>query len=180
MHRRGSRPGVREPLGGTPFFVSSSSPTPPPRERADWYEKTSAASVGIEMAVAICIGAFGGKYVQDHWTHWKPWTMLIGLLIGIGAAALAILRVVNEHTAAMKHKAEALAKLASEENSEPSAPTSPPDSSTPHTRRGSETDAPPVRARVQIRTSTLDPAPTATPREDGEVYPPDSSKGVSD
>lgn len=132
------------------------------------------------MAVAICIGALGGKYVQDHWTHWKPWTMLIGLLIGIGAAALAILRVVNEHMAAMKHKAEALAKLTDEEDADQRTPTSPASSSTPRTQRAPQADAPPARAPVQIRTSTLDPAPTTTPSVDGETCPPDPSNGVRD
>ncbi len=105
------------------------------------------------MAVAICIGAFGGKYVQDHWTHWKPWTMLIGLMIGIGAAALAILRVVNEHAAAMEHKAEAQRQ----------ARVTPADEVVAHR---AEPDAAPPPAKVEIRTSTLDPSPTSTPASD--------------
>lgn len=72
-----------------------------PRQRADWYKQTSAASVGIEMAVAICGCALGGMYLERHYTHWAPWTTLIGLFIGIGAAALAIARLVREHETEM-------------------------------------------------------------------------------
>lgn len=132
------------------------------------------------MAVAICIGAFGGKYVQDHWTHWKPWTMLIGLFIGIGAAALAILRVVNEHTAAMKHKADALAQQANEARADREVSAAPTSSSTPHPRRSPGTDAPPARTRVQILTSTLDLEPTAAPSPGDDTHlddPPDGVKG---
>ena len=53
------------------------------------------------MAVAICGGAIGGMYLERHFTHWAPWTTLIGLFIGIGAAALAIVRVIREHDTEM-------------------------------------------------------------------------------
>lgn len=121
------------------------------------------------MAVAICLGAFGGKYVQDHWTHWKPWTMLIGLMIGIGAAALAILRVVNEHTAAMKQKAEMMAER------DATAPR--PDGSIPG---GLERSDPSPKGKVEIRTSTLDPSPpTATPsaQDDGDTRDSGDERG---
>lgn len=106
------------------------------------------------MAVAICIGAFGGKYVQDHWTHWKPWTMLIGLFIGIGAAALAIVRVVNEHNTAMKHKAASRADADIDGSVTPRAAAAP----------ATNEETPPA-GRVEIRTSTLDPSPAETPRD---------------
>lgn len=61
-------------------------------ERARWFQLTEAASVGIEMAAAIAVGAFLGMYVQNHFTHWAPWTTLIGLGIGLAAAVLAVLR----------------------------------------------------------------------------------------
>lgn len=49
------------------------------------------------MAVAICGGALLGMWIERRFTHWAPWTTLIGLGIGLGAATLAILRVVREH-----------------------------------------------------------------------------------
>lgn len=61
-------------------------------ERARWFQLTEAASVGIEMGAAVFVGAFAGMYVQNHWTHWAPWTTLIGLGIGLAAAVLAVLR----------------------------------------------------------------------------------------
>ncbi|HRI06760.1 MAG TPA: AtpZ/AtpI family protein [Nannocystaceae bacterium] len=64
--------------------------TPPPR--AQWFKLAEAASVGIEMAVAVAIGHFGGRYLQDHVTHWAPWTYRIGLIVGFGAAVMAVVR----------------------------------------------------------------------------------------
>lgn len=64
--------------------------TPPPR--AQWFKLAEAASVGIEMAVAVAIGHFGGRYLQDHVTHWAPWTHRIGLFVGFGAAVMAVVR----------------------------------------------------------------------------------------
>jgi len=65
--------------------------------RADWYRQTSAASVGIEIAVAICGGTFLGMWIEHRFTHWSPWTTMIGFGVGLGAAVLAVLRVVKEH-----------------------------------------------------------------------------------
>ncbi len=67
--------------------------------RADWYKQTSAASIGIEMAVAICGGSLLGMWIERRFTHWSPWTTLIGFTIGLGAATLAILRVIRENEA---------------------------------------------------------------------------------
>ena len=110
-------------------------PATKPRQRADWYKQTSAASVGIEMAVAICGGALGGMYLERHVTHWAPWTTMIGLFVGIGAAGLAIARLVREHeTEVAARKAEGLAldgspldgsPLAPEPNAAATAPAAP-------------------------------------------------------
>jgi F0F1-type ATP synthase assembly protein I len=63
-----------------------------PRERAPWFRYTDAASVGIEMVVAITICALGALWLERNVTHWAPWTSLIGILVGVGAAAKAVLR----------------------------------------------------------------------------------------
>lgn len=76
-------------------------------DRADWYQKTSAASIGIEIAVAICLGTFGGRWIEENWTHWAPWTTVIGFFAGVGAAGLAIWRVVQEHQAGVEARAAA-------------------------------------------------------------------------
>lgn len=68
----------------------------PPRapivERARWFQLTEAASVGIEMAAAIGVGAGLGIYLERNVTHWAPWTTYIGLGIGLSAAVLAVIR----------------------------------------------------------------------------------------
>ncbi len=74
------------------------------RGRAEWYEHASAASIGIEMAVAITLGAISGMWLEAHVTHWAPWTTLIGLMFGIAAAALAIVRTIKEDDLRRKAK----------------------------------------------------------------------------
>jgi F0F1-type ATP synthase assembly protein I len=51
------------------------------------------------MAIAILLGWWSGKWVETNITHWKPWTSTIGLLLGCGAAGMAIRRVVREYRA---------------------------------------------------------------------------------
>jgi F0F1-type ATP synthase assembly protein I len=72
------------------------SPKSPPR-RAKWFVATDAASIGIEMAVSVAIGTFGGMWLEHNVTHWSPWTMLLGMAVGIAAAAKAVLRLVRRH-----------------------------------------------------------------------------------
>jgi len=84
---------------------------PPPR--AQWFKLAEAASVGIEMAVAVGIGHFGGRYLQEHVTHWAPWTYWIGLTVGFGAAGMAVVRTAvhfQRHLAA-EEADEAAARL---------------------------------------------------------------------
>ena len=64
-----------------------------PRGRATWFRYADAASVGIEMVVAITICALGALWLERNVTHWSPWTSILGLLVGIGAAGKAVLRV---------------------------------------------------------------------------------------
>jgi len=61
-------------------------------EKAQWFELASAASVGIEMAVAVAIGHFGGLWLEKNVTHWAPQTRWIGLAVGLAAAVLAVVR----------------------------------------------------------------------------------------
>ncbi len=70
-------------------------------ERARWFQLTEAASIGIEMAAAVGVGAFAGMYLERNVTHWAPWTTFIGLGIGIAAAVLAVLRTVRNFNAVL-------------------------------------------------------------------------------
>lgn len=63
-----------------------------PRQRAPWFRYTDAASVGIEMVVAITLCALGALWLERNVTHWSPWTSILGILVGIGAASKAVLR----------------------------------------------------------------------------------------
>ena len=67
-----------------------------PQGRANWYRHMSASSLGLEMGVAIALCTFGARWLENNVTHWRPWTTLIGLLIGCGAAANAVIRTIRE------------------------------------------------------------------------------------
>ena len=61
-----------------------------------WRIAGTTGAVGIEVAVAIVIGYFGGKYL-DRKLHTTPWISYFGLLAGIGAAIKALVRVVRNY-----------------------------------------------------------------------------------
>ena len=76
----------------------SRPPRAPIVERARWFQLTEAASVGIEMAAAVGVGAGMGIYLERNVTHWAPWTTYIGLGIGLSAAVLAVIRTARNFT----------------------------------------------------------------------------------
>lgn len=78
--------------------MSNEGKRPPIVERARWFQLTEAASVGIEMAAAVAVGAGMGIYLERHVTHWAPWTTYIGLGIGLAAAVLAVIRTARNFT----------------------------------------------------------------------------------
>jgi F0F1-type ATP synthase assembly protein I len=79
-------------------------PTPP--RRARWFVYTDAASVGIEIVLAVVVGALGGHYLERYVTHWSPWTTLIGLAIGVGAAVNAVVRAARGYRRQLAEKRE--------------------------------------------------------------------------
>ncbi len=48
-----------------------------------------ASKVGVEMAVSVCIGSYGGHLV-DQYLGTEPWLMLLGLILGMAAGFLSI------------------------------------------------------------------------------------------
>ncbi|MBK8261541.1 MAG: AtpZ/AtpI family protein [Nannocystis sp.] len=95
-----------------------------PPARAQWFKLAEAASVGIEMAVAVGIGHFGGRYLQDHVTHWAPWTYWIGLSVGFGAAVMAVVRTAvhfQRHLAAEEAEEAAAKAKAQAREKDPAA-----------------------------------------------------------
>lgn len=87
-----------------------------PPKRAAWFKATDAASIGIEIVVAIAIGTFGGMWLERNVTHWTPWTTLIGLAVGLGAAGKALARTARNYKRS----------LAEHEAAPPPSPPAPP------------------------------------------------------
>ncbi len=85
---------------------------PDPPKRAVWFRYTDASSLGIEMAVAVTMGALSGYYVERYLTHWSPWTMLIGFALGVFAAIQAVIRTAKNYQASLRRQAEAEAEAA--------------------------------------------------------------------
>jgi F0F1-type ATP synthase assembly protein I len=96
-------------------------------ERAQWFELAEAASVGIEMAVAVAIGHFGGLWLERNVTHWAPYTRWLGLAAGLGAAILAIVRTARTFQAklAKEEAAEAARAAEAEATAQAAAPPKP-------------------------------------------------------
>jgi F0F1-type ATP synthase assembly protein I len=83
--------------------VTDSPPKPKP---AAWYRYTDAASIGIEIAVAVTVGALGGMWLEHNVTHWAPWTTVIGFLVGVLAASKAVVRTARNYKASLRAEAE--------------------------------------------------------------------------
>ncbi len=61
-----------------------------------WGIAGSTGAVGIEIAVAIGIGYFGGQYL-DRKLGVAPWFMWVGFAAGVGAGIKALVRVVRSY-----------------------------------------------------------------------------------
>jgi ATP synthase protein I len=72
--------------------------TPPidPEAKKMWRIAGTTGAVGIEIAVAIGIGYFGGDYL-DHKLGTQPWLSYLGFAAGIGAAVKALVRVTRAY-----------------------------------------------------------------------------------
>lgn len=78
-------------------------------KRAVWFRYTDAASVGIEMVVAITVCAFGALWLERNVTHWAPWTSLLGIGVGLGAATKAVVRAARTYRRQLAESAAAQA-----------------------------------------------------------------------
>jgi len=55
-----------------------------PDSPSSFFKMARFASVGLEMGIAVAIGA-GAGYLADNHFGTKPWLSLVGLLIGVAA-----------------------------------------------------------------------------------------------
>ena len=85
----------------------SAPPRKPRSEKAAWFRAAESSSIGIEIAVSVAGGAIGGYYLEQHVTHWSPWTSLLGMAFGIAAAAHAVVRLAKSTQRQAEHEREA-------------------------------------------------------------------------
>jgi len=67
-----------------------------PDAKKMWATAGTTGAVGIEIAVAIGIGYFGGQYL-DHRLGVAPWLTWVGFAAGVGASIKALVRVVRSY-----------------------------------------------------------------------------------
>jgi len=67
-----------------------------PDAKKMWATAASTGALGIEIAVAIGIGYFGGRYL-DQKLGTDPWLAWVGFGAGVGAAIKALVRVVRSY-----------------------------------------------------------------------------------
>ena len=67
-----------------------------PEAKKMWRIAGFTGAVGIEVAVAIAIGYFGGQWL-DRKFGTVPWLTIIGFLSGSGAAIKALIRVTRDY-----------------------------------------------------------------------------------
>lgn len=58
------------------------------------------------MVVAITVCAFGALWLERHVTHWSPWTSLLGIGVGLGAATKAVFRAAKTYRRQLAESAE--------------------------------------------------------------------------
>ena len=61
-----------------------------------WRQAGQTGAVGLEIAIAIAIGYFGGQYLDGKFST-TPWLTWIGFGAGIGASIKALMRVTRQY-----------------------------------------------------------------------------------
>lgn len=66
------------------------------RRMKDEYKAVGSwGTLGLEIALSITIGLFGGRWLDEK-LGWAPWLSVIGFLFGCGAAVKSVLRTMSE------------------------------------------------------------------------------------
>lgn len=66
-----------------------------------WRIAAQTGAVGIEIALCLVIGYFGGDWLDGKF-HSTPWLKWIGFGAGIGAAVKALVRVTRSYKKSLK------------------------------------------------------------------------------
>jgi ATP synthase protein I len=61
-----------------------------------WADAMRHLAVGWEIVVALGLGYLLG-WALDRWLHTSPWLKIVGLLLGGGAAVMALVRVARQY-----------------------------------------------------------------------------------
>jgi len=73
----------------------------PTKEPSAWKPLAELTSIGMSMVLSTIIGMAGGYYA-DRWLGTTPWLMLLGLVLGIVAGFVSMLRSVKAAERRMK------------------------------------------------------------------------------
>jgi ATP synthase protein I len=66
----------------------------PGRRRSSWSGAGSYANLGGTLVASVTLGLAGG-YWADRWLGTAPWLLLVGLGLGIAAAAVTFYRAIK-------------------------------------------------------------------------------------
>jgi len=95
------------------------APARKPVRKAAWVRGAESSSLGIEIAVSVCVPMVGAHYLEQHVTHWTPWTTLLGVALGLFVAANAVMRTARQYQDGLKADREAEAAEAAQADAEP-------------------------------------------------------------
>lgn len=76
-------------------------------KKATWVRGAEASSIGIELAISICVPMIGAHYLERHVTHWSPWTTLVGVVVGLAIGANALTRTARDYQRSLRADAAA-------------------------------------------------------------------------
>ena len=69
-----------------------------------WQLAGQYSAVGIEMVIAVGVGALGGSWLDERFGL-APWMTAFGLVVGMGAAGLTIYRLIQQSKRVFKQDA---------------------------------------------------------------------------